>query len=99
MRLFERAVVEWRLLRAPRASLRTQAKEIRRRAIEVALAAVDDAMLEQSGCVPCREFFGPQVRDFGADLVLRLLLAQREIQLDAPHALGFEFERRGARRT
>ena len=49
MRLFERPVVERCLLRAPGTSLLAQTKEIRRRAIEVALAAVDDAMLEQSG--------------------------------------------------
>ena len=92
MGLFERPVVERCLLRAPGTSLLAQTKEIRRRAIEVALAAVDDAMLEQSGRVPGREFFRPQVRDFAADLVPRLLLAQREIQLDAVHALGFELE-------
>ena len=93
MGFLERPVIEWRLLRAPGAGLRTQTKEIRRRAIEVTLAAVDDAMLEQPGRVPSSEFLGPQVRDFLANLVPRLLLAEREIQLDASHALCFELER------
>ena len=81
MGFLERPVIEWRLLRAPRAGLRTQTKEIRRRAIEVTLVAVDDAMLEQPGCIPGGEFLGPQIRDFLANLVPRLLLAQREVQL------------------
>jgi hypothetical protein len=93
MRLFERPVIEWRLLRAPRAGLLTQTKEIRRRAIEVALAAVDDAMLEQAGGIPGREFLGPQIRDLRADALARLLLAQGEIQFDPVHAFGFELER------
>jgi hypothetical protein len=76
MSFLERPVVERRLLRAARASLRAQAKKIRRRAIEIALIAVDDAMLEQPGRIPGGEFFRSQVWNPVANLVPRLLLAQ-----------------------
>ena len=53
-------------------------------------------MLEQAGRVPTRKFLRSQVGDLRADAVLGLRFAQREIELDAMHALGFELER-GAR--
>jgi hypothetical protein len=85
--------VEGRLLGAPRAGLIAEAEEIRRRAIEITPAAIDHAMLEQAGRVPGREFSRFEIRDLRADAVAGFLFAQGKVELDAMHALGFEFQR------
>jgi hypothetical protein len=77
--------------RATAASLRRKRFEGER--LEIQRAAIDDLALEQSCCVPGREFLGLEIRDLPAQARLHVICGQREVEQDAPHALALVGER------
>ncbi len=79
--------------RATRGDIRVQPDQVRHRAAEVALLAVDGHALDAAGLIPGREFFLPQIRNLLAQLGQHARFGEPEIQADATHALAFVLQR------